>query len=62
MGQTSWVTNDEGEEVYVDKGAITSPTPNVRAQREGMIAQIEADITDFVQWPTDVNGQEKQGF
>jgi hypothetical protein len=62
MGQKSWIINKEGEEEYVDKGAITSPTPNVRAQREAMIAQIEADIADFVKWPTDVNGQEKQGF
>jgi hypothetical protein len=62
MEQKSWVTNSEGEETYVDRGAITSPTPNVRAQREAMIAQIEADVTDFVKWPTEINGQEKQGF
>jgi hypothetical protein len=28
MGQTSWITNAEGEQEYVDKGAITMPTPS----------------------------------
>jgi hypothetical protein len=62
MGQTSWVTNEEGEEEYVDKGAITMPTPNTMAQSKLMMAEADADRIDFVQWPTAVYGQETQGI
>jgi hypothetical protein len=62
MGQTSWVTNSEGEQVYVDKGAITMPTPNTMAQSKYAEALRDADIKDFVEWPTKVAGQEVQGF
>jgi hypothetical protein len=62
MGQTSWITNAEGEEVYVDKGAITMPTPNNKARAAYEEAVAKADVTDFVQWPVNVHGQEVQGF
>ena len=62
MGQTSWVTNAEGEEVYVDKGAITMPTPNTMAQAKYAEAARQADVIDYVEWPTAVRGQEVQGF
>jgi hypothetical protein len=62
MGQTSWVTNSEGEEVYVDKGAITMPTPNTKAQAKLITAEVNADRIDYVEWPTAVHGQEKQGI
>ena len=62
MGQTSWVTNAEGEQEYVDKGAITMPTPNTMAQAKYADALRQADATDFVEWPTSVAGQEVQGF
>jgi hypothetical protein len=62
MGQTSWITNAEGEEEYVDKGAITMPTPNTMAQAKYAEALRDADIKDFVEWPTKVSGQEVQGF
>lgn len=62
MGQTSWTTNAEGEEVYVDKGAITMPTPNRKAQAALIAAETKADIDDYVEWPTKVYGQEEQGI
>jgi hypothetical protein len=62
MGQTSWITNAEGEQEYVDKGAITMPTPNTMAQAKLMAAEVKADMDDFVQWPTAVYGQENQGI
>ena len=62
MGQTSWITNAEGEQEYVDKGAITMPTPNAKAQAALMAAETKADIDDYVEWPTAVHGQEKQGI
>jgi hypothetical protein len=62
MGQTSWITNSEGEQEYVDKGAITMPTPNTKAQAAYKEASTKADVLDYVEWPTQIHGQEKQGF
>jgi len=62
MGQTNWVTNSEGEEVYVDKGAITEPTPSVTGRAKYMEAEAEAASKDFVEWPTKVQGQTEQGM
>ena len=62
MGQTSWITNAEGEQEYVDKGAITMPTPNTMAQAKLMMAEADADHIDYVEWPTMVHGQENQGI
>jgi len=62
MGQTSWVTNAEGEEVYVDKGAITMPTPSMVANTKYMAAKAEASAKDKVEWPTNVAGQTDQGM
>jgi hypothetical protein len=62
MGQTSWITNAEGEQEYVDKGAITMPTPNAKAQAALIAAETKADVDDYVEWPTKVHGQEEQGI
>ena len=62
MGQTSWITNAEGEQEYVDKGAITMPTPNTMAQAKLMMAEVDADRIEYVEWPTKVSGQENQGI
>ena len=60
MGQTSWITNAEGEEVYVDKGAITMPTPSMQGRKQYMEAEAKASAADFVEWPTKVSGQTEQ--
>lgn len=62
MGQTSWITNAEGEEVYVDKGAITMPTPSTVGRAKYAAAEAEAAAKDFVEWPTKVTGQTEQGM
>jgi len=62
MGQTSWITNAEGEEEYVDKGAITMPTPSVQGRKQYMEAEAKASAADFVEWPTKVQGQTEQGM
>jgi hypothetical protein len=62
MGQTSWVTNAEGEEEYVDKGAITEPTPSVQGRKQYMEAEAAAKAADKVEWPTKVSGQTDQGM
>jgi hypothetical protein len=62
MGQTSWITNAEGEEVYVDKGAITEPTPSIQGRKQYAAAESVANAADKVEWPTKVSGQTEQGF
>ena len=62
MGQTSWITNAEGEEEYVDKSAITMPTPSVQGRKQYMEAEAKASAADFVEWPTMVQGQTEQGI
>lgn len=65
MGQSRWEKSTEATEVEysaVDKGAITMPTPNVKARAALLKAEVDADIIDYVEWPTKVSGQEKQGI
>jgi hypothetical protein len=61
MGQTSWVTNSEGEQVYVDKGAITMPTPSTVGRAKYAAAEAATSV-DKIEWPTKVAGQTEQGF
>lgn len=58
----SWITNKEGEEEYVDKGAVMMPQINPVTDARYVAAKIKADAKDFVQWPTAVHGQENQGM
>jgi hypothetical protein len=58
----SWKTNAEGEEEYIDKGAVMTPQVNPMSETKYRKALVEADIIDYVEWPTMVHGQETQGF
>ena len=58
----SWKTNKEGEEEYINKGAVTMPQINPVVEAKYRKASVDADIIDYVEWPTMVHGQEKQGF
>jgi hypothetical protein len=58
----SWKTNAEGEEEYIDKGAVMMPQINPMVDAKYAMAKAQAEMTDFVEWPTDVHGQETQGF
>jgi hypothetical protein len=58
----SWKTNKEGEEEYIDKGAVKMPQINPVVEAKYRKASVDADIIDYVEWPTMVHGQEKQGF
>ena len=58
----SWKTNAEGEEEYIDKGAVMMPQINPMVDAKYRKALVEADIIDYVEWPTKVAGQETQGF
>jgi hypothetical protein len=50
------------EEEYIDKGAVMTPQVNPMVEARYSAAEAEANAADYVEWPTDVHGQEKQGF
>ena len=57
-----WKTNAEGEEEYIDKGAVMTPQINPVTDGRYAKAKAEAEAKDYVEWPTAVHGQETQGF
>ena len=54
--------SNEIEQHYIDKGAVTTPQVLPKVAADLAKAQADADRIDFVEWPTAVHGQEKQGF
>ena len=58
----SWMTNAEGEEEYIDKGAVTTPQVNPQVENKYREAEAQAAANDFVEWPTSVAGQTDQGM
>ena len=52
----SWVTNKEGEEEYIDKGAVTTVQYNPTVDAKYQAAKAEAEKNDKVEWPTNVAG------
>lgn len=57
-----WKTNKEGEEEYIDKGAVMTPQVNPKTAAALAKAEADADRIDYVEWPTKVAGQENQGI
>ena len=51
-------TNAEGEEEYIDKGAVMTPQYNPVVDAKYAAAKAIAKATDKVEWPTKVNGLE----
>ena len=49
-------TNAEGEEEYIDKGAVTSVQYNPAVDAKYQAAKAQAVANDKVEWPTKVNG------
>ena len=49
-------TNAEGEEEYIDKGAVMTPQINSETDRKYQEAKAQALSTDKVEWPTKVDG------
>ena len=61
----SWEVSTEATEKeyeYIDKGAVTTPQVNPMVESKYRQAQADAERIDYVEWPTAVHGQEKQGF
>lgn len=52
----SFETNKEGEEEYIDKGAVTTPQYNPVVDAKYAAGKAQALATDKVEWPTKVNG------
>ena len=52
----SWKTNAEGEEEYIDKGAVTMPQINPVVDAKYAAGKAQALATDKVEWPTKVAG------
>ena len=46
----SWKTNAEGEEEYIDKGAVTTPQVNPEVEAKYRAGEAEAKATDKVIW------------
>jgi hypothetical protein len=51
-------TNAEGEEEYIDKGAVMTPQYNPTVDAKYAAGKAEALKNDYVEWPTDVKGLE----
>jgi hypothetical protein len=49
-------TNAEGEEEYIDKGAVMTPQINPASDAKYMAGKAQALATDKVEWPTKVAG------
>jgi len=49
-------TNAEGEEEYIDKGAVTMPQTNPESDAKYAAGKAVAAATDKVEWPTKVAG------
>lgn len=49
-------TNAEGEEEYIDKGAVMTPQYNPTVDARYAAGKAEALATDKVEWPTKVDG------
>ena len=54
-----WKTNAEGEEEYIDKGAVTSVQYNPEVDRKYQAGKAEAYAADFVEWPTKIHGDDE---
>ena len=52
----SYKTNAEGEEEYIDKGAVMTPQMNPSVDAKYSAGKAQALATDKVEWPTKVDG------
>lgn len=52
-------TNAEGEEEYIDKGAVTSVQYNPEVDRKYQEGKAQAYAADFVEWPTKIHANDE---
>ena len=51
-----WKTNAEGEEEYIDKGAVKTVQYNPEVDAKYQAAKAQAEANDKIEWPTKVAG------
>ena len=52
-------TNAEGEQEYIDKGAVMSVQYNPEVDRKYQEGKAKAYAADFVEWPTKIHGNDE---
>ena len=55
----SWKTNAEGEEEYIDKGAVTMPQINPVVDAKYAAGKAQAMKNDYVEWPTAIHADDE---
>jgi len=55
----SWMTNAEGEEEYIDKGAVMMPQINPAVDAKYAAGKAEAHKNDYVEWPTAIHANDE---
>jgi len=55
----SWKTNAEGEEEYIDKGAVMMPQINPMVNAKYAAGKQQAADADFVEWPTKIHADDE---
>ena len=54
-----WKTNAEGEEEYIDKGAVTMPQINPVVDAKYAAGKAQAMKNDYVEWPTAIHADDE---
>ena len=54
-----WKTNAEGEEEYIDKGAVTTVQYNPEVDAKYQKGKAEAYAADYVEWPTKIHANDE---
>ena len=54
-----YMTNAEGEEEYIDKGAVTSVQYNPEVDNKYQKGKAEAYAADYVEWPTKIHANDE---
>ena len=55
----SWMTNAEGEEEYIDKGAVKMPQINPAVDARYAAGKAQAIKNDYVEWPTRIHADDE---
>ena len=55
----SYKVNKEGEEEYIDKGAVTSVQYNPTVDAKYQAAKAQAYAADYVEWPTKITATDE---
>mgnify|MGYP003353597546 FL=1 len=53
-----WKTNAEGEEEWIDKGAVKTVQYNPEVDRKYQEGKAKAYAADFIEWPTNVHADD----